>query len=64
MSQDSTEAESAGPAPTTGLPEVDEALSRLADLADRPVGEHPDELAAAHETLHRALDAPSGSNDA
>lgn len=74
MSENATEAENpaAAPAtelpstelPATGLPDVDAALARLTELAGRPVSEHPDELAAAHEALHRALDSPSGSGDA
>ncbi|MDN5762033.1 MAG: hypothetical protein L0H41_06940 [Microlunatus sp.] len=43
--------------PTTGLPEADDALRRVAELSQRPVGEHPDVLAAAHEALHIALQA-------
>jgi hypothetical protein len=50
--------------PTTGLPEVDEALARLTALDEQPVGDHPDRLASAHETLHRALESPRGSDDA
>jgi hypothetical protein len=42
--------------PATGDPEIDRALSELADLPERPLGEHHDRLAAAHEVLHRALD--------
>ncbi|HEU5484172.1 MAG TPA: hypothetical protein VFU98_04630 [Microlunatus sp.] len=51
-------------APPTGLPDVDQALKRLTALDDRSVSEHPDELAAAHETLHRALESPRASHDA
>lgn len=43
--------------PTTGLTEVDEALARLVDLEQRPVAEHPEALAAAHEVLHQTLHA-------
>ena len=46
-------------APTTGLPSVDEALSRLDKLAERPVSEHHDVLAGAHEVLHTELQPPS-----
>jgi hypothetical protein len=42
--------------PTTGDPEIDRALGELADLSSRPLGEHHDRLASAHEVLHRALD--------
>lgn len=45
------------PQPTTGLTEVDEALARLVDLEQRPVAEHPEALAAAHEVLHQTLHA-------
>jgi len=45
-------------APTTGLPAVDDALSRLADLDQRPVSEHHEPLAAAHEALHGELQSP------
>jgi hypothetical protein len=40
----------------TGDPEIDSALEELDDLPDRPVSEHHDHLARAHETLHAALD--------
>lgn len=46
--------------PTTGLPEVDEALAGLAELEERPVAEHPEALAAVHEVLHQTLHAPAG----
>ena len=46
--------------PATGLPAVDDALARLADLDRQPVSEHHSELAAAHEVLHAELDSPSG----
>ena len=49
-------------APSTGLPAVDDALARLADLDEQPVGEHHDRLSSAHEVLHDALQSPS--NDA
>ena len=42
--------------PPTGDAEIDRALSELADLPSRPLSEHHDRLAAAHEVLHRALD--------
>jgi hypothetical protein len=42
--------------PQTGDPEIDQALSELGELPSRPLGEHHDRLAAAHEVLHRALD--------
>jgi|1186.fasta_scaffold202171_2 hypothetical protein len=34
---------------------IDEAMAGLADLDDRPVREHAERLAAAHEVLHRTL---------
>lgn len=49
--------------PTTGLPAVDDALARLAELDQHPVSEHHAALAAAHETLHQALESPSGPAD-
>lgn len=49
--------------PATGLPAVDGALAELADLDQRPVSEHHAALAAAHETLHQALESPSGPTD-
>ncbi len=42
--------------PTTGDPRVDRALTELGDLAERPLGEHADLLAQAHERLHTALE--------
>jgi hypothetical protein len=42
-------------APTTDVPEVDQALQDLADLAELPVTEHHDRLAAAHAALENAL---------
>jgi len=46
--------------PATGLPAVDQALTALADLEQRPVSDHHTELAAAHEVLHDELQTPSG----
>jgi hypothetical protein len=39
----------------TGVPEIDAALDELDHLPDRPISEHHDHLARAHETLHAAL---------
>lgn len=39
-------------------PELGGLLSRLDDLAERPVGEHHDRLAEVHEALHSALQQP------
>lgn len=41
--------------PTTGLVAVDQAIASLADLDGRPVSQHPEALAAVHETLHHEL---------
>ncbi len=49
--------------PSTGLPAVDDALARLADLEQRPVSEHHAALAAAHETLHAELESPTGPTE-
>lgn len=49
--------------PATGLPAVDGALAELGDLDQRPVSEHHAALAAAHESLHQALESPSGPVD-
>lgn len=51
---DSPEAIGSG-VPRTGDPEIDLALRALSGLDDRPLGQHHDELARAHEALHRAL---------
>lgn len=57
LSPDRASPDAAGEPPTTGLPEVDEALAGLADLEERPVAEHPEALAAVHEMLHQSLHA-------
>lgn len=46
---------SAPPPPSTGDPSVDGAIEGLDRLEDRPLDQHHDQLARAHETLHRAL---------
>lgn len=43
------------PAPVTGQPEIDRATQAIEDLANRPLADHHDELARAHEVLHNAL---------
>lgn len=48
--------ESAG---TTGDPQVDEALRKLAELAGRPLNEHP----AVFEQIHGALTGALGTLD-
>lgn len=42
---------------STGVPAVDEVLSTMDGLADRPVAEHVAIFEQAHERLRRALDA-------
>ena len=49
--------------PVTGLPAVDEALRRLGDLDEKPVSEHHDALAGAHEILHTELQTPPDQTD-
>jgi hypothetical protein len=39
----------------TGHPEVDAALMRLRDLADRPAGDHPDLYDDVHQRLQAVL---------
>jgi hypothetical protein len=46
-----------GETESTGIPAVDEVLSSLDGLADRPVAEHVAVFEQAHERLRRALDA-------
>jgi len=45
----------AGPRPSTGDTRVDEAVARLADLAELPVAEHPAVFDYVHERLTEAL---------
>jgi hypothetical protein len=47
--------EPAGPRPATGDSRVDEAVSRLDDLAGLPVAEHPAIFERVHEGLTEAL---------
>jgi hypothetical protein len=58
-----TENEPAPPVPeaagTTGEPQVDEALRKLADLAELPLNEHP----AVFEQIHGALTGALGTLD-
>ena len=64
---DSAAAHDLGAAPATaGDERVDEALSRLADLEELPVAEHPEVFAYVHQRLSEALgdlSAPSGGGD-
>jgi len=39
----------------TGHPEVDAALDRLRELADRPTGAHPDLYDGVHQRLQQVL---------
>jgi hypothetical protein len=41
----------------TGNRTVDEALEAIDALRERPVAEHPEVFASAHDALRRALDA-------
>ncbi|NNG19478.1 hypothetical protein HJ590_07765 [Naumannella sp. ID2617S] len=52
-----------GPVPTTGHARVDGVLTDLADLAERPLSEHHDALARAHEDLHRVLSDPDDESE-
>ena len=44
--------------PQTGDPRVDDALRRLADLADLDVAEHPARYDTVHEVLRDVLNSP------
>lgn len=45
----------------TGVEEVDDVLTSLQGLGDKPVEEHPAVFERAHERLRQALDGPSGA---
>jgi hypothetical protein len=45
----------------TGVEEVDDVISSLEGLDERPVEEHPAVFERAHERLRQALDSPAGS---
>ncbi len=47
----------ASPPPVTGVPRIDDALTRL--RLDPDVATHPAELTAALEVLQRALNSPA-----
>jgi hypothetical protein len=47
--------QAAGTRPSTGDDRVDEAVARLADLAELPVAEHPGVFEYVHERLTEAL---------
>ena len=49
--------------PSTGNPTIDEALQGLQDLPVKPLAEHHDRLAGAHEALHVALERPGDEPD-
>lgn len=51
-----TEATTSAQPPTTGVPEIDDALAAV--RLDGPVAEHHQQLAAAVEVLQQALRAP------
>ena len=57
--RDDTQVEDSDPRispPRTGNDAVDDALSRLSDLASAPLADHHDRLAKAHRDLQEALD--------
>ncbi len=45
----------------TGVEEVDDVLTSMQGLEDRPVEEHPAVFERAHERLRQALDGPPGA---
>lgn len=47
--------------PRTGVPQVDEAVADLSELANAPLAEHHDRLARAHAALSAALSSPGTS---
>lgn len=49
--------------PITGDAEIDQALAEVSDLDHRPLVEHHDRLARAHEVLHGALDRADAEPD-
>ena len=49
--------------PSTGNPTIDEALQGLQDLPSKPLAEHHDRLARAHEALHVALERSGNEPD-
>ena len=56
----------AAPAPEqvrTGVPAVDEVITAVAELEERPLEEHVGVFEAAHDQLRRALDAHEPSDD-
>ena len=42
----------------TGTPEVDEVITAVEELEERPLEEHVGAFETAHEQLRRALDTP------
>jgi hypothetical protein len=48
------------PAERTGVASVDEVLTQMDGLQERPVDEHVGVFEQAHERLRRALDASDG----
>ena len=49
--------------PSTGNPTIDEALQGLQDLPSKPLVEHHDRLARAHEALHVAFERSGDEPD-
>jgi hypothetical protein len=45
----------------TGVPAVDEVITAVEQLEDRPIEEHVGVFETAHEQLRRALDDPAGA---
>jgi len=43
---------------TTGVASVDQVLTDVVAVADRPVSDHVEVFERAHDQLRRALDAP------
>jgi hypothetical protein len=48
---------------STGDPQVDAALARLAELDERPLDEHADVYADIHQSLGGVLDGSAGPAD-
>ena len=58
--------EDAAPAPEqvrTGVPAVDEVITAVEELEQRPLEEHVGVFEAAHDQLRRALDAHEAPGD-
>ena len=46
--------------PQTSDESIDEALRSVAEIEQRPLSEHHDQLVSAHEVLHQALHPEQG----